>query len=198
MTIIRRFDSGHIKGYRVPGSRFRRIPKDTILRYAAEHHLPVYDIEELCMPKSPTPPPELPGVREGRALIVEDDRHLGDIVEKLLTADGWEVRIARNGFDAAFMALTFRPKLVLMDILLPGLDGREACREIRAERRLDGVKILAMTALKDDKSKAEIFAAGADAYLSKPFDLKTLRETVAELTGAHASSSLEKTTVKDS
>lgn len=169
MTIIRRFDVGDIEGYRVPGSRFRRIPKKHLLEFAVKHGIPMLNFEA----------PEKEGKR--RALVVEDERHMANLIEKVLAADGWEVRVARNGFDAGFLAGSFLPHLILLDIMLPGLDGRDACRRMREDPRLAETKILAVTALRDERSIEEIFEAGADAHLAKPFNLSDFRSKINKL-----------------
>jgi excisionase family DNA binding protein len=179
MTVIRRFDAGDLKGYRVPGSRHRRIPRNVLHDYAARHGIPLAtDAQDA------TPATAAGSGRAKLALVVEDDRHMADLMEKVLKADAWAVRVARNGFDAGFIAAGTRPRLVLLDIMLPGLDGREACRQMRSDPGLAETKILAVTALRDDRSITEIFEAGADGYLPKPFDLSLLRSKIAELTGA--------------
>jgi excisionase family DNA binding protein len=180
MTVIRRFDAGDLQGFRVPGSRHRRIPRLALEDYAVRHGIP---LAELSAPASPRG--GIGGASGSRqALVVEDDRHMADLMEKVLKADGWDVRVARNGFDAGFMAAGTRPRLVLLDIMLPGLDGREACRQMRSDPGLAGTKILAVTALRDERSIAEIFEAGADGYLSKPFDLGALRSKIAEVSSS--------------
>jgi DNA-binding response OmpR family regulator len=132
------------------------------------------------------------------ALVVEDDRRMADLMEKVLKRDGWEVRVARNGFDAGFLASSLLPGLILLDIMLPGIDGREACRQMRSDPRLSKTKILAVTALRDPKSVNEIFEAGVDAYLAKPFDISHLRTEVERLTGKNGKSGAAALSLKDS
>lgn len=178
MTVIRRFDSGDIKGFRVPGSRFRRIPKESLLEFAQRHGIPLPDL--LGGVVSGDAPVE-PTAGRRRVLIVEDERRMAELLEKIMSSDGWEVRVARNGFDAGFMAGSCVPDLVLLDIMLPGLDGREACKLMRSDPRLSGSRILAVTALKDDRSIEEIMNAGADGHLAKPFAISDLRARIAAL-----------------
>lgn len=178
MTIIRRFDAGDLKGYRVPGSRFRRIPRKSLMEFAARYSIPLPGAAGRGRGGEGDGEPA--GGR--RALVVEDERRMADLLEKVLKADGWAVTVARNGFDAGFRAASLRPDLILLDIMLPGLDGREACRQLRADPHLAGARILAVTALSDEGSVDEIFDAGVDGYLSKPFSLDALRAKIAELT----------------
>jgi len=194
MTVIRRFDAGDLKGYKVPGSRFRRIPKKDLVDFARRHEMPVPDFvtsEENSAPRSPAE-------RNPRlALIVEDDSSMANLMERVLSREGWEVRVARNGFDAGFMASSLLPSLILLDIMLPGIDGREACRQMRSDPRLANTRIMAVTALRDEKSKAEIFEAGVDAYLAKPFGIDELRRRAAELATPNGRRKPENSIVKD-
>ncbi|MHC4915363.1 MAG: response regulator [Planctomycetota bacterium] len=192
MTVIRRFDAGDLKGFRVPGSRYRRILKTELADYARENGLPEPDFGE-----SPAPArPHDDSVK--RALVVEDDGRMANLMAKFLRRSGWDVTIVDNGFDAGLMAGTLRPLLVLLDIMLPGLDGREACKQMRANPELTNTRILAVTALRDEDSINEIFDAGADSYLPKPFSLKELGERVEELAGNGNGKHRERAPVKDS
>jgi excisionase family DNA binding protein len=180
MTVIRRFDAGDIEGFRVPGSRFRRIPRESLLSFARKHRIPLPEtLGDGAGPGGAQPS----GGPSRRVLIVEDERKMADILAKIMAADGWEVKVARNGFDAGFFAGSFLPDLILLDILLPGLDGREACKLLRSDPRLAGTKVLAVTALRDERSVSEILAAGADGHMGKPFAINELRDKVAALTG---------------
>jgi excisionase family DNA binding protein len=184
MTVIRRFDSGDIKGFRVPGSRFRRIPRENLVEFAERHGIPLSDtLDGGATNPDANGPAGAPG---RRVLIVEDERRMAELLEKIMTAEGWEVRVGRNGFDAGFLAGSFLPNLILLDIILPGLDGREACKLLRSDPRLAGTKILAVTALRDERSVSEILAAGANDHIGKPFAINELREKVATLTGVAA------------
>jgi excisionase family DNA binding protein len=178
MTVIRRFDKGDIKGFRVPGSRFRRIPRESLVEFAQRHGIPLPEaIAEVPDGQEGTPAAQA----KRRVLIVEDERRMAELLNKIMTSDGWEVRVARNGFDAGFFASSFLPDLVLMDIMLPGLDGREACQQLRRDPRLAGVRILAVTALSDEHNVREMLDAGIDAHLGKPFGINELRARVAGL-----------------
>lgn len=173
MTIIRRFDAGDLKGFRVPGSRFRRIPKENLREFADLHGLPLKGLDSV----EPTTQP----ARKQRVLIVDDDVHLASIIQKVLLTDNWEVKIATNGFDAGFAAIRFKPDLVLLDIMLPGMDGRDAARQIRSDPQLVHTRILAITGLRDERSIKEMFEAGVDDYLPKPFTMEMLREKIGEI-----------------
>jgi excisionase family DNA binding protein len=178
MTVIRRFDSGDIEGFRVPGSRFRRIPRESLLSFARKHRMPLPEAFGDGADASEAQPS---GASSRRVLIVEDERRMAELLAKIMTSDGWEVKTARNGFDAGFFAGSFVPDLILLDIMLPGLDGREACRLLRGDARLAGTRILAVTALSDEKNVREILESGVDGHMAKPFGIKELREKIAGL-----------------
>ena len=110
----------------------------------------------------------------GRILAVDDQEDNRRILRDLLTTAGYEVIEAVTGEDAVTRALAQRPDLILMDIQLPGIDGYEATRRIKANAALRAVPVIAVTsyALSGDETKA--VAAGADAYVSKPFSPRAL------------------------
>ncbi len=115
-----------------------------------------------------------------RVLVVEDQEDNRRIVRDLLTKAGYETIEAVNGEEGVAMAQTHRPDLILMDIQLPGLDGYEATRRIKADPALCQIPIIAVTsyALSGDDVKAA--AAGCDAYVTKPFSPRVLLAKVRE------------------
>ncbi|MDD1743790.1 MAG: response regulator [Methanomassiliicoccales archaeon] len=108
-----------------------------------------------------------------RILVVEDNQANMYLVEFILTHTGYEVLKAENGEDGVALALKERPDLILMDIQLPGIDGLEATRRIRASEVDGNVPIVALTsyAMTGDRERAE--AAGCDGYIEKPIDPET-------------------------
>ncbi|MGH8064415.1 MAG: response regulator [Candidatus Entotheonellia bacterium] len=109
-----------------------------------------------------------------RILVVEDQEDNRRIVRDLLTSVGYEIVEAITGEEGVSMAETHAPDLILMDIQLPGMDGYEATRRIKAQAELRQIPIIAVTsyALSGDDVKA--FEAGCDAYVSKPFSPRAL------------------------
>ncbi|NWF74320.1 MAG: response regulator [Nitrospirae bacterium] len=104
-----------------------------------------------------------------RILMIEDHEDNRRILRDLLTSKGYDVIEAENGIDGVSAAETYRPDLILMDIQLPGIDGYEATRRIKANSETRKIPIIAVTsyALSGDDVKA--FEAGCDAYVAKPF-----------------------------
>ncbi len=114
-----------------------------------------------------------------RILVVEDERAVRDALERVLRTDGYEVELAADG-DAALKALSTRaPDAIVLDVLLPGVDGIEVCRRLRGAG--DRVPILMVTALDAVKDRVAGLDAGADDYLVKPFSISELRARVRAL-----------------
>jgi two-component system cell cycle response regulator DivK len=118
----------------------------------------------------------------GRILVVEDQEDNRKIMRDLLTNADYEVIEAVTGDDGVAMAKIHVPDLILMDIQLPGLDGYEATRKIKADSVLDHIPIIAVTsyALSGDEDKAR--EAGCDAYFSKPVNARALLAKVRKYT----------------
>lgn len=102
-----------------------------------------------------------------RLLIVEDEHAMRMALTDLLQAQGWRVRVARDGLEGLRLALDETPDLVVLDVMLPGLDGFSLCRELRARGR--GMPVLMLTARGQVGDRVTGLDAGADDYLSKPF-----------------------------
>jgi two-component system cell cycle response regulator DivK len=118
-----------------------------------------------------------------RILVVDDQEDNRRILRDLLTASGFEVIEGKTGEEGVALAEAQTPSLILMDIQLPGIDGYEATRQIKAKPALRATPLIVVTsyALSGDDVKA--FAAGADAYVSKPFSPRALLAKVREFLG---------------
>jgi two-component system cell cycle response regulator DivK len=118
-----------------------------------------------------------------RILVVDDQEDNRRILRDLLTASGFEVIEGKTGEEGVALAEERVPDLILMDIQLPGIDGYEATRQIKAKPALSATPLIVVTsyALSGDDAKA--FAAGADAYVSKPFSPRALLAKVREFLG---------------
>lgn len=106
-------------------------------------------------------------------LVVDDEERVALSIERSLQPY-YQVRVAYNGTDALKIARRINPNLVILDIMMPGMDGLEVCREIRSDPILQAVPILFLTARGRVEDKIEGFEAGADDYLTKPFDVREL------------------------
>jgi excisionase family DNA binding protein len=158
-TIIRCFDNGQLKGFRVPGSRFRRIPREALYKFMKDNGIPTDALES--------------GRR--KVLVVDDDAELVELIVKVLEEDGrFETRIASNGFDAGMMVKEYRPDLIILDVMLPDINGKEVCQRVRSDSNMEEVRILCISGMIEEDKIAELKLAGADDFLHKPFDLEEL------------------------
>ncbi len=111
-------------------------------------------------------------------LVVDDNAANLKLARVLLRTEGFEVRAAAGAGEALEILASFRPRLILMDIQLPGVDGLELTRRLKADPALRPIKIVALTAyaMKGDREKA--LAAGCDGYIPKPLDVASLADTI--------------------
>jgi len=165
-TIIRCFDSGQLKGFRVPGSKFRRIPRDVLFKFMRENGIPTDALES--------------GKR--KALVVDDDHELVELIRDVMEADGrFEVRVANNGFDAGMMVKEYHPDIIVLDVMLPDINGKEVCQRVRSDSSMDDVRIICISGMVEREKIDELKQAGANDFLQKPFDVDTLMGRVCKL-----------------
>ena len=118
---------------------------------------------------------------EKKILIIDGDYGVVTPLEFLLKHNGYSVQIAYNGKDALALVSTFNPDLILLDILLPVIDGFEICQRIRENSRYRHMKIIFLTAIVRDVDIAKGLALGADAYIAKPFSNTALMKTLKDV-----------------
>ena len=165
-TIIRCFDSGQLKGFRVPGSRFRRIPRDQLFAFMKNNGIPTDALES--------------GKR--KILVVDDDVDLVRMIVDVLESDGrFETRSVNNGFDAGMMVKEYRPDLIILDVMLQDINGKDVCIRVRNDSSLEDVKIICISGMVEEDKIQELKAAGANIFLHKPFDTDVLIEKMCTL-----------------
>ncbi len=165
-TIIRCFDSGRLQGFRVPGSRFRRIPRGELLRFMKSNEIPLDALES----------------RAKRILIVDDDPKIIDLFRDVLGSDSrFEVETAANGYDAGMLTEKFRPHLVLLDFMLPDINGNLVCERIKSNPDLSDTKILIVSGVVKQNEINQLAANGADGFVKKPFDIRQLVHHIEEM-----------------
>jgi DNA-binding response OmpR family regulator len=117
-------------------------------------------------------------------LIIEDDDNIATALEYIISREGVDQDRVANGADAMGRIRALKPDLILLDVMLPEVSGYEICRTVRLDKTLGGVKILMMTARGSAVERRKGMAMGADGFISKPFELKELRDEVRRLLGA--------------
>jgi excisionase family DNA binding protein len=165
-TIIRCFDNGQLKGFRVPGSRFRRIPREMLYKFMKDNGIPTDALES--------------GRR--KVLLVDDDTELVEVMTKFLEEDGrFEVKIATTGFDAGMLVKEYRPDMIVLDVMLPDINGKEVCQRVRADSTMEDVRILCISGMIEDDKIQDLRLAGADDFMHKPFDAEQLIERMCKM-----------------
>ena len=165
-TIIRCFDNGQLKGFRVPGSRFRRIPREMLYKFMKDNGIPTDALES--------------GRR--KVLLVDDDTELVEVMTKFLEEDGrFEVKIATTGFDAGMLVKEYRPDMIVLDVMLPDINGKEVCQRVRADNTMEDVRILCISGMIEEDKIQELRLSGADDFMHKPFDAEQLIERMCKM-----------------
>ena len=118
---------------------------------------------------------------KARILIVEDDRSLADVLDYNLRQDGYQTSVASDGQDGLQQARLKPPDLIVLDLMLPIIDGLEICRRLRADPVTRNILVLMLTAKAEETDQVAGFSVGTDDYVSKPFSVKVLLERVRAL-----------------
>ncbi|HET6468959.1 MAG TPA: response regulator [Geminicoccaceae bacterium] len=116
-----------------------------------------------------------------RVLVVDDEPNIVMSLEFLMKRAGFEVQVARNGQEALDALAGTPPDLLLLDVMMPQLDGYAVCEQIRARPEWDGTKIVMLTARGRDAERERGLALGADGYVTKPFSTRELVERVKQM-----------------
>jgi two-component system phosphate regulon response regulator PhoB len=126
-----------------------------------------------AQPADRPPGGELPAI-----LIVEDDPELRELLRLTLARSRYRLVEAVNGEQGLELARRLRPRLILLDVQLPGMDGLEVCRRLKADAELAEARVLMLTAAASEQDRARGAAAGADGYMTKPFGPLALLERI--------------------
>ena len=164
-TVSKWFDSGALHGYRIPGSKDRRIPLNQLIRFMKQHNMP------------------LNGLMSGatRVMIVDGEQDIVEVLEKILEDEAkYEVEIAKSGFEAGVMAEKFRPHVMLLDMHLPDVDGREVAKLVKENADLQLTKVIAMSGRMSEDEAKGLIAGGFDGFLKKPFHVRQVIEAVED------------------
>jgi two-component system, OmpR family, response regulator len=165
-TIIRCFDSGRLKGFRVPGSRFRRIPRESLLVFMKDNGIP----------------PDALDSGKTKILVVDDDPEIVELFVDVLNRDGrFEVKTANTGYDAGIATQEFLPDLVILDYMLPDINGNVVCQTIRQNPSFEHMKIIIVSGVVNQDEINDLLKAGADDFVKKPFNLEKLVERIGQL-----------------
>ena len=157
---------GLIRASRTPGGHYR-ILEDDLDAFREE-----YDMF-----------PRDKGPSKRRVMIVDDDPDARELIENILSSEGYELIKVSNATEVGLKAAQLSPDLILLDFLMPELNGFDVCKALRANELTRNIPIMAVTCLSKEDDIERIFECGADEYLSKPFKVEQLQEKVQELIG---------------
>ena len=168
-TVIRCFDAGKLEGFYVPGSRFRRIPRESLIKFMRENNIPLSNLE--------------PGKK--KVLVVDDEPELVDLWVDVLERDGrFEVKTASTGYDAGLLTQQIRPDLLVLDYMLPDINASVVCKTIRSNPTLEDTRIIIISGMIEDDKVAGLYDLGVDVFMRKPFQIDDLVTRIAELVNA--------------
>lgn len=165
-TIIRCFDSGKLHGFRIPGSRFRRIPRESLVKFMKDNKMPLTNLES----------------GKKKILLVDDDAEIVELMVDVLVRDGrFDVKTASSGYDGGIMTQQFRPDLIILDYMLPDVNGNVVCQTIKRNPEFANTKIIIVSGVVNQSEIESLLTAGAEEFIRKPFDITELVEKIAHV-----------------
>lgn len=162
-TIIRCFDSGRLRGFRVPGSKFRRIPRQNLVKFMRDNSIPLDNLDS----------------GKKKVLVVDDDAEIVELISDILTRDGrFEIKTASSGYEAGMATQQFRPDLILLDYMLPDVNGNVVCQTIRSNPEFENTRIIIVSGVIKQEEIDQLLKSGAQQFIKKPFSISELTEKV--------------------
>lgn len=166
-TVSKWFDSGQLKGYRIPGSKDRRIPVSELIRFMKAHNIPAVGL--------PT--------GKIRVLIVDSDKEAAlSLAESLRAKAGYEVQIVHSNFETGATTQKFVPHILLVNLLAKDIDAAGICRSIRENEELQTIKIIALSNRLSDSESMALLKKGFDGYVSDSSDAVGVIKRIEEAT----------------
>lgn len=163
-TIIRCFDAGKVEGFRVPGSKFRRIPRLSLIKFMKDHSIPLDNIDS----------------GRKKILIVDDDTEIVELMTDVLVRDGrFDIKTAVSGYDAGIQTQQFRPDLILLDYMLPDVNGNVVCHTIKKNPEFECIKIIIVSGVIKSDEVAQLLKSGAEDFIKKPFNIVELTDKIS-------------------
>jgi two-component system OmpR family response regulator len=163
-TIIRCFDAGKVQGFRIPGSKFRRIPRSNLIKFMKDHNIPFDNLDS----------------GKKKVLIVDDDAEIVELLVDVLSRDGrFEIKTAASGYEAGIQTQQFRPDLILLDYMLPDVNGNVVCQTIKKNPEFEHIKIIIVSGVVKRDEIKQLLKSGAEDFIKKPFNIAELTDKVA-------------------
>lgn len=162
MTIKRWISAGKIKAHKTPGGHYRIVKRDF----------------QIFMMKNNIPIPENDEHVDIKILIVDDDKILRDSLEDYLKEERFEVITTDNGYEACFLLNQYLPDIIILDLIMPNVDGFKVCELIKGNSRTKDINIIILTGYASEENVKRVYEYGVNKVLSKPVDVKELLETI--------------------
>jgi excisionase family DNA binding protein len=164
-TVSKWFDSGQLKGYRIPGSKDRRIPLSELIRFMKAHNMPAATLP----------------VGKIRVLIMDSREESASALADALKAN-YDVQTVRSNFEAGFTIQKFAPHVLLVNLLAKGIDATGICTSIRADEDLQTIKIIALANCLSSSESTALLQKGFDGYVSDSSDIAEVGRRIEEAT----------------
>ncbi len=192
-TVSNWVDDGKLPAFKTPGGH-RRVKKEALLLFLKLHQIPISEeilqaLQGGTEPKEPETFGKAAGSTAGepqarKILIIEDDESISEILYQILILNFKNAQVFRamDGFEAGKIMARETPHLVILDLILPGMDGFRVLRSIREDAKLAGTRIIAVTGYDESENRERILqAGGVDGFLVKPIDVDTFKSKVRSL-----------------
>jgi len=166
-TVSKWFDTGQLKGYRIPGSKDRRIPVSELLRFMKTHNMP---------------PPTLPAGKIRVLIVNSDDYAASALADTLQTKADYEVQTANSNFETGVIAQKFAPHVLLVNLLAEGIDATGLCKSVRSNEDLQTIKIVALANRLSSSESAALLQKGFDGYITNSDDTAEIIKKIEEAT----------------
>ena len=166
-TVTKWFDSGRLKGYRIPGGRDRRIPANELRRFMRAHNIPTDALE----------------LGKMRLLIIDSDWEMSDSLSHALQSrDSYELTAAHNSFDAGLIAQKFSPHVILLNLMASDIEAEHICKNVRASTDLQCTKVIAIAQGLSETEAECLIQKGYDGYVTNPAELESIVKAIEEAT----------------
>jgi excisionase family DNA binding protein len=164
-TVSKWFDSGQLRGYRIPGSKDRRIPLSSLVKFMKQHNIPMNGLQSGAT----------------RVLIVDSESETIEVLEKILTEQAnYEVQTAHNGFAAGLSCEKFKPHVILLDMHLDDVKGENVLQLVRDTEDLQMTSVIATSNKFTEGQGKHLMQKGFDGFLRKPFHARRVIEAVED------------------
>lgn len=165
-TVSKWFDAGQLRGYRIPGSKDRRIPREHLVSFMKMHGIPLNGME--------------PG--NTSLLVLDADPGTRQLLSETLGAnDRFDIRYAETAFAAGVAVESGKPAVLIVDVSLPDVDAQQLCRDLRASEDLHSLKLIAISAAMTEGQGQSMLQVGFDGYIRKPFEIEQFANVVEKV-----------------